>query len=197
MAKSKFEQLKHFFENELWDITRVQDAVRNGWITEEQFAEIAGAEQLAQFESEEAHRDLTATEVFAIFAKAQANAIEIDDQTSLRMMKYYPTFEESIGQTVTQGFKFTHNGDMYKTIQPSLTMQEQYAPGTGTESLYARIDVAHVGNKYDPIPYSGNMALENGKYYTQDGVLYLCNRDTGNPVYNTLAELVGLYVTEV
>ena len=38
------------------------------------------------------------------------------------------------------------------------------------------------------------MALENGKYYIQDGVTYLCNRDTGNPVYNALSELVGLYV---
>lgn len=47
------------------------------------------------------------------------------------------------------------------------------------------------------IPYSGNMALENGKYYSQSGKTYLCNRDTGNPVYNALAELVGIYVTEV
>ena len=38
------------------------------------------------------------------------------------------------------------------------------------------------------------MALENGKYYSQDGVTYLCNRDTVNPVYNPLRELVGLYV---
>jgi hypothetical protein len=41
------------------------------------------------------------------------------------------------------------------------------------------------------------MALKNGKYYIQDGVIYLCNRDTGNPVYNALAELVGLYVEAV
>jgi hypothetical protein len=41
------------------------------------------------------------------------------------------------------------------------------------------------------------MALENGKHYIQGGVIYLCNRDTVNPVYNPLAELVGLYVEEV
>lgn len=29
------------------------------------------------------------------------------------------------------------------------------------------------------------------------GMTYLCNRDTGNPVYHTLAGLVGIYVTEV
>ena len=40
--------------------------------------------------------------------------------------------------------------------------------------------------------YEGNMALENGKYYSQDGVTYLCNRDTVNPVYNPLRELVGV-----
>ena len=38
------------------------------------------------------------------------------------------------------------------------------------------------------------MALTEGLYYTQGGVTYLCNRSTGQPVYNALAELVGLYV---
>ena len=38
------------------------------------------------------------------------------------------------------------------------------------------------------------MALEAGKYYIEDDVVYLCNRDTGQPVYNALSELVGLYV---
>lgn len=30
------------------------------------------------------------------------------------------------------------------------------------------------GTIEDPIPYKQNMALEFNKYYTQDGVLYLC-----------------------
>ena len=30
--------------------------------------------------------------------------------------------------------------------------------------------------------------------YSQDGVTYLCNRDTVNLVYNPLRELVGIYV---
>ena len=77
------------------------------------------------------------------------------------------------------------------------TSQEAWKPGTGTESLYARIDEQHDGSKYDPIPYSGNMALEAGKYYSQDGIVYHCTRDTGNQVYNALSELVGLYVERV
>ena len=42
--------------------------------------------------------------------------------------------------------------------------------------------------------YDSNMALESGKYYTQSGMTYLCSRDTVNPVYNALSELVGIYV---
>lgn len=58
-------------------------------------------------------------------------------------------------------------------------------------------DEEHDGAKYDPIPYEGNMELYAGKYYTQDGVLYRGTRDTSNPVYNALSELVGLYVEVV
>lgn len=38
---------------------------------------------------------------------------------------------------------------------------------------------------------------ENGKHYSQNSTIYLCNRDTVNPVYNKLAELVGQFVVEV
>ena len=31
----------------------------------------------------------------------------------------------------------------------------------------------------------------------QNSKIYRCTRDTGNPVYNALSELVGLYVEEV
>ena len=36
--------------------------------------------------------------------------------------------------------------------------------------------------------------MESGKYCSQSGVVYLCTRDTVNPVYSDLAGLVGLYV---
>jgi hypothetical protein len=63
--------------------------------------------------------------------------------------------------------------------------------------LYERIDVEHAGTLDDPIPYDGNMALVSGLYYTQDGVVYRCTRDTGIAVYAALRDLVGLYVEEV
>lgn len=143
-------------------------------------------------------RPLTAEEVTALLIKQQINSITVDDQTALRMRRYYPTFAELVGQTVKLGTKFraddSENADLYKTIQPELTIQAHYPPGKGTESLYTRIDEIHDGTQYDPIPYNGNMVLEKGKYYIEDGIIYLCNRDTGIAVYNKLADLVGIYV---
>ena len=143
-------------------------------------------------------RPLSFFEVQEMLVRQQINTIAVDNQTALRMRIYYPTFSELVGQTVKKGTKFratdSEDADLYTVIQPELTIQEHYPPGTGTESLYTRIDEQHDGTKYDPIPYDGNMALVNGLYYTQGGVLYLCNRDTVNPVYHALSELVGLYV---
>ena len=90
-------------------------------------------------------------------------------------------------------YRVVYNGDLYKVLKAH-TAQDTWLPGAGTESLYTRIDEQHDGTKYDPIPYSGNMTLEAGKYYTQSGKTYLCNRDTGSPVYHALSELVGMYV---
>lgn len=143
-------------------------------------------------------RPLTAEEVTAMLINQQINTLEVDDQTAYRMREFYPAWSDIIGQTAEKaGFKFTHNGNLYKTIPANHTFAAHWVPGEGTESLYTRIDETHDGTLYDPIPYEGNMALTAGLYYVQDGVVYLCTRDTGNPVHNALAELVGLYVEMV
>ena len=64
-------------------------------------------------------------------------------------------------------------------------------------AMVAEICETHSGELEDPIPYSGNMALEKGKYYFENNGIYLCIRDTINPVYHKLSELIGLYVEEV
>ena len=120
----------------------------------------------------------------------------INGNDALTARSLYPTFESIIGKTVKQGFKFTHGGKLLRTEQPEMTIQEHYAPGMGTESLYSEVCETHAGTLEDPIPYNGNMALESGKYYSQNSKTYRCTRDTVNPVYNALSELVGLYVEE-
>ena len=170
----------------------------NGVLFEMTAEEIAAMQ--AEVQKEEAFertRPLTESEVSRMLIAQQINTLEVDDNTALRMKDFYPAFESVIGQTVKQGFKFTHGGKLWRTEQPEMTIQEHYAPGTGTESLYSEVCETHAGTLDDPIPYSGNMALESGKYYSQNSKIYRCTRDTGNPVYNALSELVGLYVEEV
>lgn len=147
--------------------------------------------------AEEKHRPLTESEVYDMIIRQQINTVDVDDQTALRMIGYYPAWEDLCSKAVTAdkpGYKFVYGGILYKTVQPGYTFVSHYAPGTGTESLFVRIDEEHDGNKYDPIPYDGNMVLTAGLYYTQNGVTYICTRDTGAAVYNALADLVGLYV---
>lgn len=168
----------------------------NGKYIELTTEEIASMQKEAErAELAEKSRPLTAEEVTALLIKQQINTITVDDNTALRMTEFYPEWES--GQEYSTGYKVQHDGKLWRCVQAH-TSQSTWVPGAaGTESLYARIDEEHDGTKYDPIPYEGNMALKNGKYYTQGGVLYRCTRDTGNPVYNTLAELVGIYVEVV
>ena len=167
----------------------------NGAIRDMTAAEIAAMQDAAaKAETEEKHRPLSLGEVQEMMVRAQINTLAVDDVTALRMVAYYP--EWTAGTAYAAGDRLVYNGDLYKVLQAH-TSQETWLPGAGTESLYTRIDEQHDGTKYDPIPYSGNMTLETGKYYSQSGKTYLCNRDTGNPVYNALADLVGIYVTEV
>lgn len=152
----------------------------------------------ARQEAQERHRPLTESEVMGMLLRQQVNTLEVDDQTAFRMREFYPEWADIIGQTAEKaGFKFTHNGNLYKTIPANHTFAAHWVPGEGTESLYTRIDETHDGTLYDPIPYEGNMALTAGLYYTQGGVVYLCTRDTINPVHNALSELVGVYVEMV
>ena len=149
----------------------------------------------ARAEAQERHRPLTESEVSLLIIRQQINTLEVDDQTAVRMTEFYPEWKDLIGKTVDKsGYKFQHNGKLYKTIPATHTFQSDWVPGVGTESIYTRIDETHTGDQYDPIPYEGNMALTAGLYYTQGGVVYLCSRDTINPVYNALVDLVGIYV---
>lgn len=125
---------------------------------------------------------------------AQLQAQSLEDAQALKVKAIYPLWESIIGKTVKKDYKFQYADKLYKTIQESLLIQEQYIPGEGTESLYTVIDETHAGTQEDPIPYDGNMALENGKYYIQDDTVYKCTRDTEIPVYNALADLIGIYV---
>ena len=154
-------------------------------------------EELAQAQKQEVlyrirekSSPLTDFEVFSILLAQKVQEIEVDDNTALRMSAYYPAWEA--GKAYPMGYKLTRNGNLYKVVQAH-SSQVGWEP-ENAPALFAQINERHAGTMDDPIPYSGNMALEQGKLYYQNDEIYVCVRDTVNPVYHTLAELVGLYV---
>lgn len=168
----------------------------NGVKTEIPADEIAAMEDIQKaHEDAERTRNLTAEEVTVMLIKQQINTLDVDDNTALRMVEFYPAW--AAGQDYTAGYKVQHGGKLWRCKDPGHTSQAGWEPSINTASLWEEICEAHTGTLDDPIPYSGNMALEFGKYYTQGGVIYLCTRDTGSPVYNALADLVGIYVDTV
>ena len=163
----------------------------NGKYAELTSEEISAMQEAqAAYEAYERTRPLTAEEVTAMLIRQQINNLTVDDSTALRMREFYPEWEA--GQDYPEGIKVQRGGALYKVLQPH-TSQTGWEP-ENAPALWTEICETHAGTLTDPIPYSGNMALESGKYYSQSGAVYLCTRDTVNPVYSDLADLVGLYV---
>ena len=132
----------------------------------------------------------TMEEVTALLIKQQINTLSVDDNTALRMTEFYPEWASDTDYTA--GYKAQRGGKLWRCLQAH-TSQTGWEP-ENAPALWTEICETHAGTLADPIPYDGNMALSAGLYYIQDYVIYLCIRDTVNPVYSDLADLVGIYV---
>ena len=172
--------------------TRTIKAFVNGQIVETviEYDEEKELAEERKLKFEEASRPLRSEEVLALLIPQQINTLSVDDNMALRMLDFYP--EWAAGTAYTVGYKVRRNGKLWRVVQAH-TSQIGWEPENAA-SLWEQINETHAGTLDDPIPYSGNMALTAGLYYMQDWVIYKCTRDTGNPVYHALNDLVGLYV---
>ncbi len=133
----------------------------------------------------------------------EMNELALNAADALEVVDWFPAWgvDEGFreGDTIKKKTKFQFEGKLYACLQDHVIMPHYY-PSINTASLYVEVTPEYtdaeeeMGTLENPIPYEGNMVLEKGKYYAQDGVTYLCNRDTINPVYHALRDLVGLYV---
>jgi len=124
-----------------------------------------------------------------LIEKASASLAD-DDAIAAPLL--FPSW--AVGVAYAVGDRVAYNGKLYKAVQAH-TSQADWTPDVAV-SLYTEVAASGQGDTPDnPIPYNNNMELFKDKYYSQSGVVYVCFRDTGVPVYNNLADLVGLYVT--
>ncbi len=137
-------------------------------------------------------------------ARSLVNDLSLPANKALEMQVLYPVWgkegaefgkEVKAGKDSDPGFRFNHKTEeetsytLYEVIQDGI-LQENWVPGTyETYSIYKVVDIDHSGTEEDPIPYRQGMAFEEGKYYIQYGVTYLCILTTANGYPNDLAEL--------
>ena len=124
----------------------------------------------------------------------EEGATALTDEQAIEAVELFPNWKPDTFYA-TIGERLRHEGKLYKVRQPH-TSSDLYAPGSvGSEALYAEVEKPGEGDTPDnPIHYDNNMELFKDKYYEQYGVVYVCIRDTGVPVYNDLSALVGIYV---
>ena len=120
---------------------------------------------------------------------------EQTDEEALENIELFPTWQSRIGVQVSQGERLYFDDKLYK-VQQTHTPQEDWRPDA-TASLYVQVIAeSDAGTIDNPISYEVNMELVEGKYYTEDGVKYLCVRALAQSVWH-LADLVGNYVEVV
>ena len=106
----------------------------------------------------------------------------VDDATALIGKDLYPewdSFEE--GYQFTTGARVNCDDVLWKCITAH-AKQANWRPSINTASLWTAINAGHAGTIDDPIPVPEQLTsfeYEWGKYYLEDGVKYLCDRQGG------------------
>ena len=126
-----------------------------------------------------------------MFASARASFLaELDDTQAAKLTLCYDAWTTDKAYKV--GDRVLCDGKLWKCRQAH-TSQENWKPSINTASLWEVINVENAGTLDDPIPYDQTMTVYNGKYYLEEGIIYKCIRDSGQPLYATCASLVGNY----
>ena len=122
----------------------------------------------------------------------EKGSASLPDDDAIEAVGLFPLW--AVGVSYSVGERIQYDGKLYKVVQAH-TSQADWTPDV-TPALFAEVAAKGQGDTPDnPIPYNNNMELVKDKYYSQSGVVYVCFRDTGIPVYNDLKDLVGLYVS--
>ncbi len=144
-------------------------------------ANVSGVEQTAA---------MTETMLVKTF---RAMTLTAGDQTAARAVNLYPVWAAE--KAVEEGERMQCEGKLYRCLKSHVT-QESWKPSQDTASIWEVIDVEHAGTAEDPIPFSVNMEVFEGKYYTWGDMLYKCIRNSGQPLQHTPDQLVGIYFEE-
>ena len=121
---------------------------------------------------------------------------DITNEEALDYMVIVYPFSTYIGKELPIGKIVAYNDKLWR-VRQTHTAMEHYAPSMDTASLWEVIEKEHSGEVNDPILYTPPMEIFEGMYYTQDGVVYLCVRNSEVALAHDLSALLGIYVEVV
>ena len=125
----------------------------------------------------------------------QEQVAQQSDEQALENIELFPTWQSKIGVQVNQWDRLYFDDKLFKVLQTH-TPQEDWRPDT-TASLYVQVVLeGDQGTIDNPIPYSLNMELVEGKYYIENDIKYRCIKSLAAS-YWALRDLVGQYVEVV
>lgn len=133
-----------------------------------------------------------AMQILTAETKANINTMSLSNNEALEVKEFYPEWSADSVE-VKKGERYQCDNLLWEVVQ-NHTTQELWKPSLETASLWKVVDEEHAGTQEDPIPYTPPMEIFEGKYYTQNKVMYKCTRNSGIPLSHDLSALVGTYV---
>ena len=123
---------------------------------------------------------------------AQTQVEALTDDEAKKVPALFPLWETEKAYAV--GDRVWYQASLYKCVQAH-TSQSAWNPKDAV-SLWANVSEESQeadGSREHPFAWESGMTSYNGKYYTEEGILYLCIRDSGNPLYFPISSLIGTY----
>lgn len=110
----------------------------------------------------------------------QNTSEDVPDEQALEMPDLFKTWEEVLAAGVQlKANSIVNDGGALYRVGQAVTPQESQPPhGEGMLAVYRPIDAeSHAGTLEDPIPWVYGMDCYTDKYYSYNGVTYLCKGD--------------------
>lgn len=124
-------------------------------------------------------------------AMIEKAAVSLSDTDAVDAVELFPKWETDTAYALDVRVRY---GDkLYKCVQAH-TSQAEWTPNK-TPALWQLVEKSGQGDTPDnPIPWEWGLAILNGKYYEQDGIIYHGIRDSGVGIWADLSSVVGNYV---
>lgn len=123
---------------------------------------------------------------------AQTQVEALTDDEAKKVPALFPLWETEKAYAV--GDRVWYQASLYKCVQAHTSLST-WNPKDAT-SLWANVSEESQdadGSRERPYAWEQGMTSYNGNYYTENGILYLCIRDSGIPLNFPIASLIGTY----